>query len=164
MTRASRESDAESQNAPRYFNVCSPIKWQSCDHQPIEEEDGSARLMQNQWKKQSGQGALCGGMYINCLTLDLNIYASSLWLAASLLTLGLVELLKNRWYWRVFIITAEMSTNKEAKRNHWHTNCHHCAQHTPQTHTPYRESLKYYPSPQKRCRVAGPGVTVSLCR
>lgn len=102
-------------------------------------------------------------MYINCLTLDLNIYASSLWLAASLLTLGMVELLKNRWYWRFFIITAEMSTNKEVKINHWHTYCHY-AQHTPQTHTPYRESLKYYPPPKRRCRLAGPGATVSLCR
>lgn len=64
-------------------------------------------------------------MCINCVIMDLIIYDSSFWLAASLLTLGLVELLNNsRGYWRVFIITAEMNTNKEATTNHWDTNCH----------------------------------------
>lgn len=54
MTRASRENDA-----PRYFHVCSPIKWQSCDHQPIEKVDGSIRLMQNQGKtNRVGKGHL----------------------------------------------------------------------------------------------------------
>lgn len=57
-----------------------------------------------------------------------------------------------------------MSTNKEAKISHWHTNCHHYAQHTPQT-CPLSLQVDSQMLRLKRgCRIAGPGATVSLCR
>lgn len=148
-----------------HSDTSTAIKREGCDHQPTkEEEDGCARLIQNQGKANRVGMGTCGGVCINCALLGLIIYASSPWLAASLLTLGLVELLKNsRGHWRVFIVTAELRANKEAKINHLLLDCHHGAQHTPQMSSlPLQGEPRMLSCPKRRCRIAAPGATVSL--
>lgn len=125
MTTAGREN-----HVPRYFHLQShEIRVVTVTHREGEQCQVSAKPRND---KQGARGA-CGHMGISCVILDLIIDANSLWLAASLLTLGLVEL-NSRGHWSFFTITAEMSTNKEARVNHWHPNYHHYAQYPPETH------------------------------